>query len=117
MMGIVEALDETSTKAVDLGAAYVDTTKKYYELKLFQQLALVSTQSCTLVLYGLCLFLGIIFLAIGAAVALNAHYDNPVVGYVTVGLCFFILMLLIYALRRKIEKRVINKLSDIYFDQ
>jgi len=116
-MGIVEALDETSTKAADHGTAYVESTKKYYELKLFQQLALFSTQSCTLVLYGFSFLLGIIFVAIAGAVALSAYYQSTVLGFLLVGLCFFALMVLIYALRRKIEKSIINKLSKIYFDQ
>ena len=115
-MGIIEALDNTSTAAVDKGEAYIKTTKKYYELKVFQQLALLSVTGCKLALYfGLCI-LGLIFLAVAGASAIGDYFDNASIGYLFVSVLFFGLIGIIYLVRNRIEKMIIHKLSENFFD-
>src|SRR6056297_1308847 len=115
-MGIIEALDTTSSEAASKGEEYIKLTKKYYELKVFQQLAIVFSIGCKALIYGILSTLGLIFLAITAAVSLNTYFEDASTGYLTVGLLFFILMMLVFLIRKRIEKYIIFKLSQNYFD-
>lgn len=115
-MGIIEALDETSSKAAKTGEEYVKTSKKYFELKVFQQLAILSTAGCKLAIYGVLCTLGLIFLAVAGASALSTYFESAALGYLCIALLFFVLIGIVYLLRKKIESRVIKKLSKNYFD-
>lgn len=115
-MGIIDALDETSSAAAKKGEAYVRTTKKYYELKLFQQLAIVSTTGTQYAIFGMLGTLGLIFLALSGALALGAYLENSALGFLLVGGIFLIFLAIAYASRKRIEKSVIRKLSDNFFD-
>jgi len=115
-MGIIDALDETSSKAAETGEAYVQTTKKYFELKVFQQLAILSTAVIKMAIYGVLSTLGLIFMAVAGAHALSSYFDNDALGYLSVAGLFLILIGIIYLLRKKIENSVIKKLSKTYFD-
>jgi hypothetical protein len=115
-MGIIEALDTTSSEAASKGEEYVRLTKKYYELKVFQQLAIVFSTGCKALVYGILSTLGLIFLAVAAASRLNTHFGDASIGYLIVGLIFFVLILLAFLLRKRTEKFIINKLSKNYFE-
>lgn len=115
-MGIIEALDDTSSKAARTGEDYVQTTKKYYELKVFQQLAILSSTGCKLAIYGVLSTLGLVFLAVAGASALSTYLDSTALGFLIVALLFFILIGVVFIFRKRIEKGVIQKLSENYFD-
>lgn len=114
-MGIIEALDTTSSEAASKGEEYVRLTKKYYELKVFQQLAIVFSTGCKALVYGILSTLGLIFLAVATASRLNTYFDDTSTGYLIVGLVFFGLIIFAFLLRKHIEKYIINKLSENYF--
>ena len=115
-MGIIEALDKTSSKAVKTGEEYIETTKKYFELKVFQQLAILTTSGLKLAIYGVLFTLGLIFLAVAGASALSVYLDSTALGYLCVAGLFFVLLVIVYLLRKKIENSVVRKLSKNYFD-
>jgi hypothetical protein len=115
-MGIIEALDTNSSEAASKGKEYIKLTKEYYELKVFQQLAIVFSIGCKALIYGILSTLGLIFLAITSAVSLNAYFEDASIGYFIVGLSFFGLIALTFLIRKRIEKFIILKLSKNYFD-
>lgn len=115
-MGVFDALNETTSNATKKGKAYIQTTKKYYELKVFQQLVIISNSVLKIFIYSILSTLGLIFLAIGLASFLNTYYENNTIGYVIVAFVFFVLMAFAYLLRKFIEKFVIRALSKNYFD-
>ena len=45
-MSVLESLNETSNKAVNLGEEYLTKTQEYYELKVFQQLTATVVMFC-----------------------------------------------------------------------
>lgn len=115
-MGVIDALDHTTSEAAESGQAYIKTTKKYYELKVFQQLAILSSNGVRLAVYGILFLLGLIFLAVAAAATLNVYFESRFLGYLIVALSFFVLVALFYLSRKKVEKRVIAKLAENFFD-
>lgn len=115
-MGVLDALDHTSSEAAESGEAYIKATKKYYELKVFQQLAILSSNGVRLAIYGGLCFLGLIFLAVATAAALNGYLESNFLGYLIIAFLFFALTVLFYLGRKKVEKRVIGKLAENFFD-
>lgn len=115
-MGIIDALDNTTSEAVDNGEAYIKTTKRYYELKVFQQLAILSFNGTQFAIYGSLCILGLIFLAVASATALNEYFESRFLGFLIVALLFFVLAGFFYLGRKQIEKRVILTLSKNFFD-
>ncbi|MFD0798389.1 hypothetical protein ACFQZJ_13030 [Maribacter chungangensis] len=115
-MGIIDALDETSSAAVEKGEAYVRATKKYYQLKLFQQLAIISTMGTKYAIFGVLGTLGLIFISVAGALALSVYFDNAAIGFMLVGVFFILMLGIAYGNRKRIEKKVIRKLSENYFD-
>ncbi|WP_405291860.1 hypothetical protein [Algibacter sp. Ld11] len=115
-MGIIEALDETSSKAIKTGENYVQTSKNYFELKVFQQLAILSTAGIKLAMYAILCTLALIFLAVAGAAALSSYFGSTALGYLCIAGLFFVLIGIVYLLRKKIENSVIKKLSKNYFD-
>ncbi|WP_158975311.1 hypothetical protein [Cellulophaga sp. L1A9] len=115
-MSILKSLDDTTNSAAEAGEAYVKSTKKYYELKVFQQLTTLSSYVLKIVLLGSLCVLGLIFIAIAGATALGNYFNNMALGYLIVGGIFFLLVLIIYLVRKSIDRIIIQKLSKTYFD-
>lgn len=115
-MSIIKSLDESTTKAARSGENYVNSTKKYFELKVFQMLTLLSSYIVKAAILGSLSVLGLIFMAISGAVALGEYYDNKALGYLIVGAIFFVGIIIIFLLRKTIDKYIIKKLSKTYFD-
>lgn len=116
-MGVIDALDETSSKVADNGEAYLKITKKYYELKVFQQLAIYSSAALKYAIYGILLTLGLIFFAVAAALAMGSYFDSPSIGFLIVGVVFMAFLVIVFYGRKKIEHKIIHKLSENFFDQ
>lgn len=115
-MDVINALDKTTSKAGRSGRNYVKSTRKYYELKIFQQISLFTSYVLKVAIIGSIFALGLIFIAVAGAVALGDYLDNIALGYLSVGACFFLLALFIYWSRKTIDKFIIQKLSKTYFD-
>lgn len=116
MANILESINKTSDKALDIGEKYVKDTQEYYKLKIFQQLTItVSLVVKALVIGGL-LFIGLMFLALAAAFAIGSWIDNTALGYVIVGILVLTIAIIIYFNRGFINKKIITILSNKFFN-
>ncbi|MFS4417339.1 hypothetical protein [Maribacter sp. 2307ULW6-5] len=116
-MGVVASLEETTADAAQRGKAYLDTTKEYYELKGFKVLTVATTKGSTYLFYGLLLLMAVLFFAISAALALTLYLESAPLGFLLVGCCFVLLMLVVRALRKPLARTLIKKLSKNYFEE
>ena len=115
-MNIFESIDESTTKGVKSGEDYIKSTEAYYRLKIFQQLSLSYSLLIKLTLIGGFVFLGLIFLAIAAAIALGNSIGSISLGILIVGLTLILFGFIPYALRKRIDKTILNKFSKSFFD-
>lgn len=116
MPNIFESINNTSDKAVDIGEKYINDTREYYKLKIFQQLSIsISLVAKALVIGGI-LFIGLIFLAIAAALAIGAWIDNMALGYVIVAAILMMIGGIVYLKRAFINKKIIKVLSLKFFN-
>ena len=58
-MSIIKSLDETSSSATKAGQDYISASRKYYELKVFQMVSLLSSYLVKIALFGSLFLLGL----------------------------------------------------------
>ncbi len=116
MANIFESINNTSDKAVDIGEKYLKDTQEYYRLKIFQQLTVTVSMIAKVLVIGGLLFIGLIFLAVAAALAIGELVGNTALGYVIVSVAFFIIGLIVYLKRSFINHKIISKFSPKFFN-
>lgn len=115
-MSILESLNQTSNKAVDVGEQYYKKTQEYYKLKVFQQLAMFMGRFCKIALIGGLFFISLIITAVAGILALGKLMENTILACLCIGLVFLILGSLVYRLRTKIDDFIVKKLSKDFFE-
>ncbi len=115
-MSVLESLDKTSNKAVNLGDEYLTKTQEYYELKVFQQLAATTALFCKAAILGSLGFLIIILLIVAGTLALGNLIGNMVNACLISAGILCAVGALAYALRTQIENLIIRTMSKQFFD-
>ncbi|MBA6152638.1 phage holin family protein [Gelidibacter maritimus] len=110
-MNIFESINNTSNKATDIGERYVDKSFEYFKLKIFQQLTYTISMAGKALIIGAVLFIGLILLAIAGAIAIGAALGNVALGYLIVGVLFFVIAFIIYKVRYIIDAKIISKIQ------
>jgi uncharacterized membrane protein YdbT with pleckstrin-like domain len=62
-------------------------------------------------LLGFCILMGLILSSIALAIFLGGVLEDVALGYVAVGAIYFLLIIVLFLTRKKIEKLVLLKLS------
>lgn len=115
-MSLIDSLNHKSSEAVDIGKKYAETTKEYYQLKFFQQITNAFSFLSKMAVIGGLLFLGLIFMTVSGAIALGNALGSIILSCLIIGLALMLLALLFFFLRKQIDKTVIKKMSDTFFD-
>lgn len=116
-MGVIDSLNETSNKAVDVGEQYYRKTQEYYTLKVFQQISMTTGMLFKIAIIGGMGFLCLIFFSIAGIIFLGNLLESMVQSCLIAGLVFFVFLILIYIFRRKIDDVIVKKLSVKFFKQ
>ena len=115
-MNILESIKNTSENGVDLSKKYVDASYKYSKLKTFHVSTYFLSTLSKLFLIGSLLSAGLIFLSVAGAIAIGNYLNNMSLGYLFMGLFLMIIGFVIYLLRKHIDKKIIKKMSILFFD-
>ncbi|WP_405384751.1 phage holin family protein [Maribacter sp. LLG6340-A2] len=115
-MGIIESLNDTSNKAIDVGEIYYKKTQEYYRLKVFQQLSTTTGMLLKIVVIGGLGFLALIFLSVAGVIALGNILDSMVASCLIATAIFIVLLVIAYLLRKKIDNLLVKKLSVKFFN-
>ena len=111
-----DSLGETSEKAVEKAQHYIETSKAYYRLKVFQQVStIIGVMGKAMVIGGL-VFIGFLFLAISLAIGLGKLFDSLALGSLSVAAIFILLAFIAYKKRGKIDTEVIKQMSPKFFE-
>jgi uncharacterized membrane protein YdbT with pleckstrin-like domain len=96
----------------------VDSTIAYYKLWFFKVL-MKSVTTAVKVLLIMCFFMMFLFFAsIALALYLGKIMDNNVLGFLTVGGIYVVLIIIAYFIKDKIvEGNVLEKFSRVYFNE
>lgn len=115
-MDILESLKSTSEDGVDIGEKYIDASYKYNKLKAFQILTYTTSSLTKLFLIGSLLSSGLLFMSVAVAIVLGDYFNNLSLGYLSVGFILLIVGLIIFSLRKFIDKKIIIKMSTQFFE-
>ncbi|MEH6760120.1 MAG: phage holin family protein [Maribacter arcticus] len=114
-MGIIDSLNETSNKAIDVGEVYYKKTQEYYRLKVFQQLTMTTGMLLKMAVIGGLGFLALIFLTVAGIIYLGNILESMVGACLIAGALFIVLLIVAYIFRRKIDNMLVKKLSVKFF--
>ncbi|WP_297707466.1 hypothetical protein [uncultured Eudoraea sp.] len=115
-MSVLESLDQTSNKAMNLGEEYLTKTQEYYELKVFQQLTATTAMFCKAAIVGSLSFLVIILLIVAGTLALGNLIGNMVYACLISAGILCAVGAIVYAFRSRIENLIIRSMSKQFFD-
>lgn len=108
-----ENLEESGAKAQE----YIKNTSEYYKLRTFKTVTKGAISLVNFLVLGIFLLLVLLFLSIGIALWLNNVLKNSYAGYFIVAGFYIVIMLLLVILGKKpIEKILLLKFSDMFFD-
>lgn len=114
-MGIIDSLNETSNKAIDVGEVYYKKTQEYYKLKVFQQITMTTGMLLKIAVLGGLGFLALIFLTVAGIIYLGNILESMVSACLIAGALFIVLLILAYIFRRNIDNMLVKKLSVKFF--
>lgn len=115
-MGVFDSLNNTSNKAVDVGEELYQKTQEYYKLKVFHQLASTTGMFCKMAIIGSLAFLGLLFLTVAGIIYLGELLGGLVYSCLIMAALFFIIVAVLYKLRKNIDNAVVQKLSRKFFN-
>ena len=115
-MSIFNNLSNSADKGTDAGKEFITKTYEHTKLKVFQLSALTFGMIVKLLVIGSLAFLGFIFLTVSLAIAIGDYLDNAALGYLSVGGFILFISLLLYFFRKYFDKKVITKMSEIFFN-
>lgn len=115
-MGVFNAINDATEKAISSGETYVKTTQEYFKLKVFQQVTLSFSYLSKMAIIGGLLFLGLVFLTVSGAICLGEALNSMPLACLLMAILLFVLAIVAYLLRGSLDKRVIKKISSKFFD-
>ena len=115
-MGVFESLGETSEKAGEKAQKYIETSKAYFTLKIFQQVSIIIGVIGKAMIIGSCLFIGFMFFAVALAIGLGKLLNSLVLGIIILGAIFFALGFIAFKFRNHIDTVVIKKMAPKFFE-
>tara|TARA_R110002072_G_scaffold22615_1_gene79383 strand:+ start:215204 stop:215620 length:417 start_codon:yes stop_codon:yes gene_type:complete len=108
-----ENLEESGAKAQE----YIKNTSEYYKLRTFKTVTKGAISLVNFLVLGIFLLLVLLFVSIGVALWLNNVLENSYAGYFIVAGFYIVIMLLLVIFGKKpIEKILLIKFSDMFFD-
>ncbi len=97
--------------------SFIEHNKEYYKLLVFKVLMQVITSFTKMLFIGAIIFFVLFLLSLTASIAIGQFLGNMLYGFLIVSVFFIILGVILYLLRNKLDKPLIKKFSENYFDK
>ena len=102
----------------DNAKKYIDSSLEFYKLSLFKKLMKAVTIMAFSMLIGSIAFMSILILTFAIARNIGSAVGNIITGYYIMGGIYFLLIVLVYLfLKKPIEKLLLKKFSEIFFEE
>lgn len=115
-MGFEELKENFSGADSDM-RSYIEHNKEYYKLLVFKILMQVITSFIKMLFVSTIIFFLIFLLSLTASIAIGQAIGNMLYGFLIVTIFFVLVSAILYFLRNKIDKPLIRKFSEYYFDK
>ncbi|WP_127136038.1 phage holin family protein [Flagellimonas oceanensis] len=97
--------------------AYVKNSLDFYRLQSFRSMMKGITMATKVLLIGGVVSIALLFLSLSAAFWFGNMLDNTAQGFLIVGGFYVLVGIILFLMRRKIEKPLLKKFSKFYFDE
>ncbi|GAK98634.1 MULTISPECIES: phage holin family protein [Nonlabens] len=111
--GISENIQEFTTAT----QSFIESSINYHKLDLYKKVMSGVISSSHKLLLGFFLLISILFLSLAASIYIGDLLDNDALGYLIVGLFYFLLVILVALFMKPvIEKSLLRKTSQQFFN-
>lgn len=112
-----EKIKENTDNIQNQAQAYIEGNLAYYKLLIFKIVMKSSTTILKLILVFLIFLMVLVFFSIAGAIAIGDYLDSYALGFLIVGGVYLVLAGLLLMFKNKIiEKPVLDKFSEIFFN-
>ena len=115
-MALEELKENISEANSDIGS-FIEHNKEYYSLLVFRTLMKSITSLTKMLFTGAIVVFTLFLLALTASIGIGQAIGNMFYGFLIVSLFFVIVGIILYLLRHKLDKPLLNKFSEYYFDK
>lgn len=112
-----EEIKEQFLEAEHSTKSYVKNSIDFYRLKSFKSMMQGITMAAKVFLVGSMVLLALLFLSIGLAYWLGSFLNNISQGFLVIGLVYVLFGILLFVMRKKLERPILKKFSEFYFDE
>lgn len=112
-----EELKDNFSEAEASAKSYLDSSRQFYKLKGFKVLMKAVIITAKIASVAMMSVLALLFLSIGIAFWIGSGLESTAQGFLIVGLFYVLLGIIIYLLRHKLRKPLLQKFSEFYFDE
>lgn len=112
-----EELKENLSEADANAKAFVEHSKEYYQLKTFKVLMKAVTSLIKMLLLGSIALLALFILTFATAFGIGQALENTFYGFLCVGIFYILLGIVVYMLKDKLNKPLLEKFSEFYFEE
>ena len=112
-----EELKENTGAIQEHAKAYIDTNIAYYKLWGFKVAMKSTTLMLKFFLIAICLMIVLLFVSVAGAFAIGKLLDSYALGFLIVAGIYLILAVLLFLVKDKIiEGPILEKFSEIFFN-
>lgn len=97
--------------------SFIDSSREYYKLRTFKFLMKSATVLAKWVCLGFIALLALFILSIAASYGIGQLLNNTFYGFLCVGLFYVLVGIIFYLLRNRIDRPLLKKFSEYYFDE
>jgi hypothetical protein len=113
----LEELKENVDDIQENAKAYIESSIAYYKLWGFKVAMKSTTLALKFFLIAICLVIVLLFVSVAGALALGNSFGNYPLGFLIVAGIYFVLALLLFMVKDKIvEGPILEKFSEIFFN-
>lgn len=113
-----EELKENVDDIQENAKAYMESSIAYYKLWGFKVAMKSTTLMVKFLLIAICLMIVLFFISIAGALALGQLFGSYPLGFLTIAGIYLIIVFLLFLVKDKIvEGPILEKFSEIFFDE
>ncbi len=111
------AYQEPVLKVVGSVQSYVESSTDYIRLQVFKTLMRLMTSLVKSSVVGVLIILALLFLSIGATLALGDQMESYPLAFTLMGILYLLAAGVAYVMRGRLERWVLQSYSDLYWNE
>lgn len=112
-----EEIKEQFLEAEHSTKAYVKNSIDFYRLKSFKSMMQGITMVAKVIMVGTMALLALLFFSISLAFWLGSYFNSVTKGFLLVGLLYVLFGMVLFLVRKRLERPLLKQFSEFYFEE